>query len=115
MKKIKITADTPLSALFYRTVHEDLRQVIDSWRPFLVDCPSDVDALALTHFCFDRRRINARQVYMVFADLMERGALRPSMRTLADYLFVHTNLSQSASTLYQLLARCRRDWEERAE
>ena len=111
MKKTVLTADTPLSALFRRTFHEDLRQVIDSWRPSLQDCPPDADALALSRFVFDHRRITSKQVYMQLIELMEHGALRPSMRTLADYLFRHSNLSRSARTLYEMLGRCRREWE----
>lgn len=79
MKKNKFSADTPLSALFRRTFHDDLRQVIDSWRPALVGCPPDVDALSLTSFCFDRRQLHAKRVYMDLIGLMERGALRPSL------------------------------------
>ena len=111
MKKNKFSADTPLSALFRRTFHDDLRQVIDSWRPALVGCPPDVDALSLTSFCFDRRQLHAKRVYMDLIGLMERGALRPSLRSLADYLFTHSNLSRSPSTLYQMLSRCRWEWE----
>ena len=82
MKKNKFSADTPLSALFRRMFHDDLRQVIDSWRPALVGCPPDVDALSLTSFCFDRRQLHAKRVYMDLIGLMERGALRPSLRSL---------------------------------
>lgn len=109
MKKVVFTADTPLSALFRRTFHDDLRQVINSWRPFLQDCPPDVDALDMSRFILDHRRISSRGVYAQLIALMNRGALRPPMRTLADYLFYHSNLSRSAETLYQTLWRTRRD------
>ena len=111
MVRLSLTADTSLSALFRRTFYEDLRQVINSWRPFLIDVDTAVDALQLCRFRFDKKRITARQVYMDLISLIERGALRPSMHTLADYLFEHTNLSRSSSTLYQVLTRCRREWE----
>ena len=105
-----ITPDTPLSYLFRRTFYEDLRQVIDSWRPFLIDDDSSVDALQINQFHFDKKRITARRVYIDLISLIERGALRPSMKILADYLFEHTNLSKSADALYQILARTRREW-----
>ena len=37
--------DTPLSALFRDNHHEELRMVIDSWRPYLVDDDAAIDAL----------------------------------------------------------------------
>ena len=110
--KLDFSSDTPLSYLFRRTFYEDLRQVIDSWRPFLTDNDPSVDALQISQFHFNKKLITARQVYIDLISLKERGALRPSMKTLADYLFEHTNLSKSADALYQLLTRCRREWEE---
>lgn len=111
MKKTVFTADSPLSALFRRTFHDELRQVIDSWRPVLIDSQRDVDALDMCRFYFDHQRITSKQVYMQLIELMEHGALRPSMRTLADYLFQHSNLSRSPKALYEMLGRCRREWE----
>ena len=110
--KLDFSSDTPLSYLFRRTFYEDLRQVIDFWRPFLTDNDPSVDALQISQFHFNKKLITARQVYIDLISLKERGALRPSMKTLADYLFEHTNLSKSADALYQLLTRCRREWEE---
>ena len=112
MKAVIITADTPLSALFFRKKNRELAQVINSWKPFLVGCPSDVDVLELTRFEFDKKLITSRQVYMTLIELIEIHALRTSMQNLAKYLYEHTNLSQSESTLYQLLTRYRREWLE---
>ena len=86
IKDIVLTADTPLSDLFRRTFHEELRQVINAWRPFLINDDKTKDALELCR--------------------------RPSLQMLADYLFLHSNLSRTASTLYQLLALARREWEQ---
>ena len=110
--KIEINADTPLSDLFRRMFHEELRQVINSWRPFLINDDQTKDALELCRFDIDKKRFTARQVYWDLVGLVERGALRPSLQTLADYLFGHSNLSRTASTLYQLLALARREWEQ---
>ena len=112
MKAVIITADTPLSALFSRKKNGELAQVINSWKPFLIGCPSDVEVLKLTRFEFDKNVITSRQVYMTLIDLIEIHALSTSMLTLAKYLYEHTNLSQSESTLYQLLTRYRREWLE---
>ena len=38
--------DTPLSALFRDNFHGELRKVIESWRPYLIDDDASVDALA---------------------------------------------------------------------
>ena len=111
MTNIIITADTPLSALFRRTFHEELRQVINTWRPYLINDDKTKDALELCRFDFDKKCLTARRVYWDLVELIECGALRPSLQTLADYLFDHSNLSRTASTLYQLLALARREWE----
>ena len=99
IKDIVLTADTPLSDLFRRTFHEELRQVINAWRPFLINDDKTKDALELCR-------------YWDLVALIEHGALRPSLQMLADYLFLHSNLSRTASTLYQLLALARREWEQ---
>ena len=55
IKDIVLTADTPLSDLFRRTFHEELRQVINAWRPFLINDDKTKDALEL---CRHRHSIN---------------------------------------------------------
>ena len=112
MTNIILTADTPLSALFRRTFHEELRQVINTWRPYLINDDKTKDALELCRFDIDKKNLTARRVYWDLVELIECGALRPSLQTLADYLFDHSNLSRTASTLYQLLALARREWEQ---
>ncbi len=47
IKNMVLTADTPLSDLFRRTFHEELRQVINAWRPFLINDDKTKDALEL--------------------------------------------------------------------
>ena len=42
--------DTPLSALFRDNFHSELRKVIESWRPYLIDDDANVDALAMVPF-----------------------------------------------------------------
>ena len=59
--KIEINADTPLSDLFRRMFHEELRQVINSWRPFLINDDQTKDALELCRFDIDKKRFTARQ------------------------------------------------------
>ena len=101
-----IVKDTSLSALFRPSFHQELRQVINSWRPFLIGCPPDVDALDLSWFAFDFSRI---QVMNVLIDLGRHLCHHPlvddNMRTLAIYLVDHTNLSCSMPTLYAQLRK----------
>ena len=56
MTNIILTADTPLSALFRRTFHEELRQVINTWRPYLINDDKTKDALELCRLCDDVAR-----------------------------------------------------------
>lgn len=102
--------DTPLSALFRDNHHEELRMVIDSWRPYLSDDDAAIDALALNRFEFDKDRIYANKVYRDLCGLDARGALHVSLSQLARYLTGHSNLSRSYATLYQQLKTYRGEW-----
>lgn len=99
-------ADTPLSALFRENHHGELRQIIDSWRPYLIDDDPTVDALALTRFEFDFGKVIATHIYIDLGRLLYVHALKDdNMRQLASYLYQHSNLSNSESTLYVQLRK----------
>jgi len=101
--------DTPLSALFRDNFHSELRKVIESWRPYLIDDDASVDALAMTRFEFDRKRIYSNRVYYDLLDLDDSGALLVSLSQLSNYLANHTNLSSSYATLYRQLKKYRQE------
>lgn len=103
-------ADTPLSALFRESRHEELRQVIDSWRPYLKDNETDTKTLELSHFEFDKDRIYSNKVYRDLCGLDALGALQFPLSQLARYLADHSNLSRSYATLYQQLKYYRSEW-----
>ena len=100
---------TPLSALFRENHHEELRKVIDSWRPYLVDDDAAIDALQLSHFVFDKKRIYSNHVYYDLLDLDSSGALQVSLRQLSSYLSDHSNLSNSYATLYRQIKKYRQE------
>ena len=102
--------DTPLSALFRDNFHGELRKVIESWRPYLIDDDESVDALAMTHFKFDKNRIYSNKVYRDLCELDALGALQVSLSQLARYLADHSNLSRSYATLYQQLKNYRSEY-----
>ena len=98
--------DTPLSALFRRAHHEELRKIIESWRPYLICDDPTIDALAMNRFEFDFSKILAMGVYIDLGSLLCKHPLEDdNMRTLADYLFLHSNLSNSQPTLYAQLRK----------
>ena len=101
--------DTPLSALFLKIHHEELRRVIESWRPYLIGDDTTVDALAITRFEFDKKRIYSNRVYYDLLDLDALGALQVSLSQLASYLADHSNLSSSYTALYQQLKHYRQE------
>lgn len=101
--------DTPLSALFRKAHHEELRKIIESWRPYLICDDPGIDALAITNFEFDRSRIYSNRVYYDLLDLDVIGALQVPLRQLANYLADHSNLSQSHATLYRQLKKYRQE------
>ena len=102
--------NTPLSALFRDNHHEELRKVIDSWRPYLINDPKETDALSLTHFDFDKDQIYSNKIYRDLSELDALGALQVSLSLLARYLSVHSNLSRSYATLYQQLKNYRSEY-----
>ena len=101
--------DTPLSVLFRDNFHSELRKVIESWRPYLIGDASSIDALAMTLFEFDRKRIYSNRVYYDLLDLDDSGALQVPLSQLASYLADHSNLSQSYDTLYRQLKKYRQE------
>ena len=111
MKTIIINADTPLSALFRENHHDELRTVIESWRPFLIGDDSNIDALQMTYFEFDKKRIRSNIVYADLLKLDNLGALKVSLSSLARYLSEHSNLSKNYTALYQQLKLYRKDWQ----
>lgn len=101
--------DTPLSALFRENHHEELRKVIESWRPYLVGDDPSLDVLSITHFEFDKKRIYSNRVYYDLLDLDALGALHVPLSQLASYLADHSNLSHSRATLYRQLKMYRQE------
>ena len=103
---VTLDADTPLSALFRENHHEELRRIIDSWRPYLIGDDPSVDALALAHFEFDFDKVIATHIYIDLGRLLYVHALKDdNMSQLAKYLYQHSNLSNSESTLYVQLRK----------
>ena len=109
-RKFQIAADTPLSALFRENHHNELRTFIESWRPCLIGDDPSIDALQLSHFEFNKKRMHAKDVYKNLLDLEEIGALKVSIRQLAFYFSEHSNLSRSFGSLYQQLKNYRSQW-----
>ena len=108
MKGESFDDNTPLSALFRENHHEELRKVIESWRPYMVHDLTDMDALQLYHFEFNLAVIRPVSIYMDLVHLVNHDALRPPMSILAAYMFQHSNLSQSKNALYVQLKRYRK-------
>ena len=96
--------DTPLSDLFRENHHEELKTVIESWRPYLVDNNPSIDALKMNSFHFDFGRIIATSVYIDLGPLLNNHALKDdNMSQLANYLYLHSKLRSSQPTLYAQL------------
>ena len=106
--KPPFNAETPLSALFRENHHEELRKIINSWRPYLIGDDPTIDALAIKDFQFDFGLFRPVSVYTDMALLINKGALNPPMSVLAAYMFQHTNLSRSENALYVQLKRYRK-------
>ena len=98
--------DTPLSALFRDNFHDELSKVIESWRPYLIDDDANVDAMKMHSFHFDFSKVIATSIYIDLGRLLHTHALKDdNMSSLAQYLYRHSNLSNSQSTLYAQLRK----------
>ena len=100
--------ETPLSALFRENHHEELRKIIESWRPYLIGDDASIDVMSIYDFQFDLTAIRPVSIYMDLTHLINHDALRPPMSVLAAYMFQHSNLSRSESALYVQLKRYRK-------
>ena len=98
---------TPLSVLFRESSHEELKERIMSWRPYLAEKALAEDELALTSFQFNFTKIRPVNVYMDLAHLINHDALCVPISVLAAYMFQHSNLSKSEKALYVQLKRYR--------
>jgi hypothetical protein len=94
---------TPLSALFWKSHHEELEKVLNTWLPYLAGETEEV--LRLNDFQFDFSKTQPATVYLDLARLINHGALQTSMSVLAAYMFSHSNLSKSENALYVQLKR----------
>ena len=98
--------DTPLSALFREHHHDELRQTIEAWRPYLIGDDTSVDTLKMHSFHFDFSKVIATSIYIDLGRLLHAHALKDdNMSSLARYLFLHSNLSNSQATLYAQLRK----------
>jgi hypothetical protein len=101
---------TPLSALFRANFYGELRTVIESWRPYLVNDDPSIDTLTMARFEFDKDHIYSNKVYRDLCGLDVAGALKVPLSQLAHYLTDHSNLSRSYATLYQQLKYYRSEY-----
>ena len=98
--------DTPLSTLFRDNYHGELEKVIESWRPYLIDDDATIDAMKMHSFYFDFSKVIATGIYIDLGRLLHVHALKDeNMSSLASYLYQHSNLSNSQSTLYAQLRK----------
>jgi len=103
MKKLNISADTPLSALFHDGCHDQQKNDIKYLCNFLIDCQSDVDVLKVSRFDFDFNSPKFRpcKVYQKLANMVNRHLLIVSHRELSRYMAEHSNLHASAESIYR--------------
>ena len=109
-RKLQINADTPLSALFRDNHHDELRTIIESWRPYLLGSEAYTDALEICFLGFDFTRIPIGHIYRDLALLINHDALIDPITILARYLTIHSNLSVNKNTIYRQLMRYRKHY-----
>ena len=99
MKKLNITADTPLSALIRETHHQELALFLKQWCYFLKG------VLLLSYFEFDLDSINVGKIYGSLAQLINHDAVIPNVTVLARYMVEHSNLDVKWKSVYRQINR----------
>ena len=105
MKKITITADTPLSALIRETHHQQLSLFLKQWCPFLKGIQSNMNVLHLSYFEFDLDCINVGKIYGTLAQLINQDAVIPNVAVFARYMVDHSNLGVKWQSVYRQINR----------
>jgi len=105
MKKVIITADTPLSALIRETHHEELSLFLKQWRHFLKGDHSKIVLLQLSYFEFDLECVNVGMIYRHLAQLINHDAVIPNVTVLARYMVEHSNLAIQWKSVYRQINR----------
>lgn len=105
MNNLKLTVDTPLSALIRKSHHEEFITVIESFRPYMVGGDASVEALELLYLGIDFTHMPVGRVYRSLAMLINHDALIPPITILARYLVSHSNLGTNANSIYRQIMR----------
>mgnify|MGYP007032353457 FL=1 len=105
MKKLHITADTPLSALFHDGCHEVLRGAINDWRSNLKGDNPTVDTLQISYFEFDfsKPQFGPCDVYKDLAWMVIECPLIVPISVLVRYMVSHSNLQAKSSSIYRMI------------
>lgn len=103
MKKIHITADTPLSALFVEGCQEEFLKDIQYLRDFTTsDDPTvDNEHLCYFDFDFDDPKFGPCKVYQKLANMISRFNLIGSQAEFCRYMAHHSNLHASDASIYR--------------
>ena len=105
MKKIAITADTPLSALIRDNHHQELSLYLEQWRRYLKGVNSDTDLFRLSYFEFDLDRLNVGVIYHSLALLINHDAVMTNVSVLAGYVVEHSNMGIKKESVYRQINR----------
>ncbi len=103
MKKIHITAYTPLSALFVEGCQEEFLKDIQYLRDFTTsDDPTvDNEHLCYFDFDFDDPKFGPCKVYQKLANMISRFHLIVSQAEFCRYMAYHSNLHASDASIYR--------------
>ena len=103
MKKLNITADTPLSALCVEGCQDVFLKEIQYLRDFTTSDDPTVDNKHLCYFefDFDNPKFGPCKVYQKLANMISRFHLIVSQAEFCRYMADHSNLRASAASIYR--------------
>ena len=113
MKKIHISADTPLSALFHASCHDILRSAIDDLRSYLIADDATVDALTMNRFEFDFNKsdFGPCELYRRLTWMVINCPLCVPLSVFAKYMAEHSNLQAKADSIRRMIDEYSSDYQ----
>ena len=113
MKKIILSADTPLSALFHDSCHDMLRSAINDLRSYLIADDATVDALMLNRFEFDfsKSEFGPCNLYRQLTWMVINLPLIVPLSVFAKYVSEHSNLQAKADSIRRMIDEYSSDYQ----
>ena len=81
-----------LTGIAMPNFQDEIRELVDSWKPYLVERHTADDLEKMIYFKFRNKRGDKVKIYRDLVRAYNKGWFKVSLIDLAKYLAIHTNL-----------------------